>query len=66
MLLLPWTELFNVCCTPTLRHCRRPMGSHFGSSGAPDAAETGLADPSDDWPAASPRDATAVTPREPK
>jgi len=32
----------------------------------PDSARTGLADPPEDCPAASPRDAAAVNPREPQ
>jgi len=33
--------------------------------GAPDSHRTGIADPPEDWPVASPRDDAAVTPREP-
>jgi len=52
----------SVGYAPMLRRRRRPAGGHFSDSGA----RTGLADPPENWPAASPRDAVAVTPREPK
>jgi len=41
-----------------------PRG-HFGGSETPNSDRTGLADPPEDWPAASPRDIAVVTPREP-
>jgi len=37
-----------------------PRG-RFGSSGMPDSDRTGLAGTPEDWPAAGPRDAAAVT-----
>jgi len=45
--------------------CAKQATVAVGGSGAPDSVRTGLADPPEDWPAASPRDAAAVTPREP-
>jgi len=38
----------------------------FGGSGAPDSDRNILTDPPEDWPAASPHDAAAVTSREPQ
>ena len=46
-------------------HRRRPAGrGRFDGSGAPDSDRTGLADPPEDWPTSSPRDAAAVTPHD--
>jgi len=53
--------VYSVGCAPTLRRNRRPAAAASAAAGR----RTGLADPPEDWPAASPRDAAAVTPREP-
>jgi len=43
-----------------------PSAAQGRRSGAPDSLRAGLADPPEDWPAASPCDAAAVIAREPK
>ena len=55
-----WTELFRV-----LAALQRCAPSALVAAGRR-TARTGLADPPEDWQAASPRDAAAVTPRESK
>jgi len=56
----------GVGCAPNKPLPPSASRGRVGGSGAPDSDRTGLGNPPEDWPAASPRGAAAVTSCEPQ